>query len=106
MTEWFDRVLSRYGREITVIHGTRAAEARAFIQLRTDASDAAPYAVTSLGTADDRRWQCLTRAALADGDTVVCGGVQYRVATCGAVYAGRELSHWWGILTREREAGA
>lgn len=104
MTERFISVLERYGREITVRHGETETAAKAFFQPITERSKAAPYTVTSLGTVDDRQWRCLTRAALYDGDVVLCGDEVYQVDTAAAVYAGNELSHWWGILTKRREA--
>lgn len=104
MTERFAGVLERYGMDITVCRGLSETAAKAFFQPVAEPDKAAPYAVTSLGDVDDRRWRCLTRTELHDGDTVFCGGTAYQVETVAAVYAGKELSHWWGILTKRREA--
>ncbi len=105
MTERLDDILSRYGQEIEILRkGDEPRKAKAFFQAVTDKGKASPYDVTSLGTVDDRLWKCITRTGLADGDLVSCRGVVYRVRTCAAVYLGRELSHWRGILAQEREA--
>lgn len=104
MTEQLDGILARYGREIELSHEGACVRTRAFFQPVTDKNKAAPYDVTSLGSVDDRLWKCITRAELSPGDLVSCGGESYRVQNCAAVYAGRELSHWWGVLIQEREA--
>jgi len=105
MTGQLDGILARYGQEIEILReGEVPRRTKAFFQAITEKGKASPYGVTSLGTVDDRLWKCITRAELADGDLVSCRGGRYRVRTCAAVYVGRELSHWWGILEREREA--
>lgn len=105
MTERLDGILARYGQEIEIFReGDVPREAKAFFQPITDKGKASPYDVTSLGTVDDRLWRCITRVELSDGDLVSCRGALYRVRTSAAVYVGRELSHWWGILSQEREA--
>ncbi len=105
MTERLDDILSRYGQEIEILReGDEPRKAKAFFQAITDQGKASPYGVTSLGTVDDRLWKCITRTELADGDLVSCRGRLFRVRNCAAVYLGRELSHWWGILAQEREA--
>ena len=106
MTEVLRAVLNRYGRALTLTHGGTAAAVRGFLQPLSQRSKAAPYAVTALGTADDRRWLLLTGAEVADGDLVACGGDRYTVRTCAAQYIGSELSHWEAVLERAREAEA
>lgn len=104
MTEVLDSILARYGRDIEITRDGDILPAKAFLQPVTQREKALPYEATSLGSVDDRLWRCLTRTALAEGDVISCGGEAYRVQNCAAVYAGRELSHWWGALTPEREA--
>jgi len=105
VTERLDGILARYGQDIEILReGDEPRKAKAFIQAVTDQGKASPYDVTSLGTVDDRLWRCITRVELADGDLVSCRDRLYRVQTSAAVYLGRELSHWWGILAQEREA--
>lgn len=104
MTERFGMILAMYGADITICRDGLETAAKAFFQPVTERDKAAPYAVTSLGAVDDRQWRCLTRAELRDGDTVRWHGAAYEVRTAAAVYAGKELSHWWGILTKRREA--
>ena len=69
-----------------------------------EAGKAAPYAVSPLGFADDRRWRCITRAAIADGDQVTFQDLRFRVRNARAVYLGGELCHYEAVLTAEREA--
>ena len=80
------------------------AEAKAFLQAMEEAGKAEPYAVSSLGFTDHRRWRCITRAAVADGDRVGFQGQSFRVRNARAVYLGGELCHYEAILTAEREA--
>ena len=58
----------------------------------------------ALGFADDRRWRCVTRMAVDDGDRVAFQGRSFRVRNARAVYLGGELCHSEAILTAEGEA--
>lgn len=102
MTARLIGVLIRYGRDVTVLHGETETAGKAFLQLLS-AAETAPYQVTPLGAADDRRWLLLADVALADGDVVRCGGADYEVCAAAPVYLGREFSHWRGVLEKRRE---
>ncbi len=106
MTERFADILARQGRDILVLRGEETVRGKAFFQPLVNRKEAAPYGVTSLGAVDVRLWRCLTRTELRDGDRIECGGKRYAVQNSAAVYAGGELSHWWGVLTPEREEAA
>ena len=81
MTEVLERILRAYGQTVTLTH-----------------------AVSPLGFADDRRWRCVTRMAVDDGDRVAFQGRSFRVRNARAVYLGGELCHYEAILTAEGEA--
>jgi len=100
MTERLAGILALFGRDVRIIHGGQETAAKAFLSPVISAADSAPYAVTDLGTADDRKWRLVTRAALADGDSVACGGNIFRIRSCAPVYVGKEFSHYEGILTK------
>ena len=104
MTEILERILTGYGQSVTLTHDGTAAAVRAFLQATEEAGKAAPYAVSPLGFADDRRWRCITRAAIADGDQVTFQDLRFRVRNARAVYLGGELCHYEAVLTAEREA--
>ena len=104
MTEILERILKAYGQRVTVTQGGETAEGRAFLQAMEETGKAEPYAVSPLGFADDRRWRCISRAALADGDRLDFAGRRFRVRNARAVYLGGELCHYEAVLTAEREA--
>ena len=104
MTEILEHILRAYGQSVTVTRGRETAEGKAFLQAMEEAGKAEPYAVSPLGFADDRRWRCITRAAVADGDRVGFQGRSFRVRNARTVYLGGELCHYEAILTAEREA--
>ena len=104
MTEVLERILDGYGQAVRILHGGGEREAKAFLQAMEEPGKAAPYAVSPLGFADDRRWRCISRAALADGDRLDFAGRRFRVRNARAVYLGGELCHYEAVLTAEREA--
>ena len=104
MTEILNEILERYGQEIEISNSTgAAASAKAFLQPSMDKAKAAPYAVTSLGTVDDRQWLCLCRTQLTAGDTVTGEGCRFTVQNSAPCYVGSELSHWWAVLSPQKE---
>ena len=104
MTEILEHILRAYGQSVTVTRGRETAEGKAFLQAMEEAAKAEPYAVSPLGFSDDRRWRCITRMAVDDGDRVAFRGRNFRVRNARAVYLGGELCHYEAILTAEREA--
>ena len=104
MTELLERILRAYGQTATLTHAGETAEGKAFLQAMEEAGKAEPYAVSPLGFADDRRWRCVTRMAVDDGDRVAFQGRSFRVRNARVVYLGGELCHYEAILTAEGEA--
>ena len=102
--ERFERILNRYGERVTLTTGTQTGEIRAFIQPVLRDEEEAPFQVTSLGTADDRKWIYLGITPLEPGDRISSVAGQFRVDNSAAIYAGRLFSHWWAALSPEREA--
>ena len=105
MTEQFDEILRRCGREVTLESGGGQNRVRAFVQhIRKEQTDA-PAEPTAFGPADLRRWLYIgpKDAALQAGDKVHCGEESYTVQTAAAVYVGAEQSHWWAVLRPTRE---
>ncbi|MCI2057955.1 MAG: hypothetical protein LKJ80_01980 [Oscillibacter sp.] len=99
-----DAILSRYGRELTVLGTAGSRQLKGFLQPLAERQKETPFSVTSLGTVDDRRWILLTREEIRENETVTDGGDTFRAVSCQPVYLGRELSHWWTALRYEKEA--
>ena len=105
MTEQFDAILRRWGRDVTLDGSGGKNEVRAFVQPIQKQQTDAPEEPTAFGAADLRRWLYIgpKDAALEAGNTVRCGEERYTVQTAAAVYVGAEQSHWWAILRPARE---
>lgn len=105
MSTLFERILAAYGQTVTVFHEQEDARTvRAFLQGSRDAGKAEPFAVTALGTVDDRTWIYLGTARVDPGDTVAFEGESFTVHNAQAVWVGDEISHWWAALTPQKEA--
>ncbi len=105
MSTLLERILAAYGQTVTVFHAQEDARTvRAFLQGGRDAGETAPFAVTPLGTVDDRTWIYLGTAQVEPGDTVAFAGDTYMVQNSQAVWIGDEISHWWAALTPQKEA--
>lgn len=104
MTELLDKVLARYGQEVTVTGASGTAAVRAFLQPVTEHGKTVPFRVTPLGTIDDRLWIYLGRAEVKEGDTVRSGTDRFCVKNSMAVRIGSELSHYWAALAPDGEA--
>lgn len=100
MTERLNRILRKYGQAVWV-NGTAA---RAFFQPVREREKAAPFAVTELGMADDRRWTYLGEAEVKPGDLVEFQGRAYAVGSCEGLRLGDEVVCWRAVLTARREA--
>ena len=75
MTRWVERILARYGQEVTVERDGTAEAVRAFLQPVTERSEDGPEP-SAVGRLDGRLCQ----------------------------YIGGWLSHWRAVLERAREA--
>ena len=100
MTKRLETVLRRYGQTVTLKDGR---EIRAFVQPVKERGKAAPFQITSLGTADDRDWIYLGRTELTVGTAVTVWDRPFTVKNCQAVWLGEEISHWWAVLSPGRE---
>lgn len=105
MSTLLERILAAYGQTVTVFRVQEDARTvRAFLQGGRDAGEATPFAVTALGTVDDRTWIYLGTAQVEPGDTVAFAGEKFTVQNSQAVWIGDEISHWWAALTPQKEA--
>lgn len=102
MTRWVERILARYGQEVTVERGGTAEAVRAFLQPVTERGEDGPEP-SAIGQLDGRLWLYLGRTALEEGDTVCWDGRRLRVRSGRPHYIGGELSHWRAVLERARE---
>lgn len=100
MKTQMEAILRRYGQRMALADGR---EIRAFVQPVREREEAAPFQVTPLGTADDGKWIYLGPEELAPGQTVTVWNRKFTVTNCRAVYVGEQVSHWWAVLTPERE---
>ncbi len=103
MTRWVERVLDRYGQEVTVARGGTAEAVRAFLQPVRERSEDGPEP-SPIGGLDGRLWLYLGKAELEAGDKVTWNGRRFRVRSGRPHYIGGSLSHWRAVLERAREA--
>lgn len=102
MTRWVERILARYGQEVTLERGGGTETVRAFLQPVTERDERVPE-TTAVGHLDGRLWLYLGKAALEAGDAVTWNGRRFRVRSGRPHYIGAELSHWRAVLERARE---
>lgn len=100
MTARLDHIFRKYGQAVTV-NGTAA---RAFFQPARETEKAAPFAVTSLGTVDNRQWTYLGRTKAGLGDRVEFQGRTYTVRNCEEIRLRDEAVYWWAVLMERRKA--
>ncbi|MCI9609125.1 MAG: hypothetical protein HFG07_02710 [Oscillibacter sp.] len=103
MTRWVERILARYGQEVTVERDGTAETVRAFLQPAAKRMEEGPEP-SPVGGLDRRLWLYLGRTALEAGDGVRWNGRRFRVRSGRPHYIGDRLSHWRAVLERAREA--
>ena len=94
------RALARWGQTVTV----NGEAVRAFLQPLEQREKAAPYDVEPLGAVDDRLWVYIGLRQVAPGDVIAWKGRRFTVRDSRPWYLGDRLSHWWAVLTAEKEA--
>ena len=102
--DWVRQTLERYGQEITLRRRGAETVIQAFLQPAAERGERAPDTVTALGWMDRRQWLYLGQEPLETGDVLVWKDMAFRVRSCRPYYIGEELSHYWAVLEREREA--
>ena len=102
MTRWVERILDRYGQEVTVEHEGEAETVRAFLQPVTERDEVVPE-IAETGWLDGRLWLYLGRRAVVAGDFVSWEGRRFRVRSGRPHYLGGALCHWRAVLERARE---
>ena len=102
MTRWVERILDRYGQEVTVEREGEAETVRAFLQPVTERDEVVPE-IAGTGWLDGRLWLYLGREAVESGDFVSWNGRRFRVRSGRPHYIGGELCHWRAVLERARE---
>nr|WP_325211337.1 hypothetical protein [uncultured Oscillibacter sp.] len=103
MTRWVERILARYGQEVTVERDGTAEAARAFLQPVRERNESGPEP-SPIGGLDGRLWLYLGRTVLEAGDYVAWNGRRFRVRSGRPHYVGGSLSHWRAVLERAKEA--
>ena len=103
MTRWVERILARYGQEVTVERDGTAEAVRAFLQPVRERDESVPE-TTAVGWLDGRLWLYLGKAAVRAGDRVCWNGRRFRARSGRPHFIGPELSHWRAVLERAREA--
>ena len=105
MTAVLQDLFERYGLTVRVERdGEGSGERKVFRQPLRENGKEYPFEVTELGTVDDRRWLCILRSELREGDRVRVMERAYTAVNCAAVALGEEISHWRAILIPEKEA--
>lgn len=103
MTGWAERILARYGQEVTVEREGRTETVRAFLQPVRERREIGSEP-SAAGRLDGRLWLYLGRTALEEGDLAAWEGRRFRVRSGRPLYIGARLSHWRAVLERAREA--
>lgn len=107
MTAVLQDLFERYGLTVRVERdGEGSGEKKVFLQPLRENGKEYPFEVTGLGTLDDRRWLCLLRSELQEGDRICAMERAYTAVNCAAVMLGEEISHWRAILIPEKEAAS
>lgn len=105
MREELEKIFAGYGTEIRVERrGMSVFAAAAFLQPVENTDKEFPFAVTALGSVDNRRWICLTRNELQEGDRIWLRETCYEAVNCTEVVVAGETVYWRSILRREQEA--
>ena len=106
MTERFAQILRMYGEPVLLFHDAQQIEVQAFIQRIRRKDPEPPIKESPLGAEDLRRWLYIgpREQAIQEGDIIQRGDMRDMVQNAAAAYVGGELSHWWAILCKEREA--
>ena len=95
------------GMSVSVLHGGKVTQTKAFLQLVKKENGDEPFSVTALGAADERCWRYLGPAdvAIAMGDEVQHGEKRYVVRAAGPFFVGEEIAYYWAMLhPKEEEA--
>lgn len=103
MTRRVERLLRRYGQEVTVVRQERETAVRAFLQPIRERSEAEPETAAPIGWLDGRLWLYLGRDAVEAGDLVLWNGERFRARSGRPHYIGDQLCHWRAVLERARE---
>lgn len=103
MTRWVEKILTKYGQEVTVERGDEAETVRAFLQPVRERDEAVPE-VAAIGWLDRRLWLYLGQAAVKAGDVVRWNGRRFRAKSGRPHYIGDQLCHWRAVLERARES--
>ena len=105
MTGRWERILSRYGQNITLHRqdGEEGTVCRAFLQpVMEKSADFFQRQPTPLGLVRQDRWICLggpemNLDQLGDG-YIAWGDLTFTVRSAQPVYLGDKLVYWWGLL--------
>ena len=100
-----ERIFAGYGSEIRLERGDMPAYmVPAFLQPMENSDKEFPFAVTALGSVDNRLWLCLTREELWEGDRVWFRGTCYEAVNCAEIAVAGETVYWRSLLRMEQEA--
>lgn len=102
MTRWVERILSRFGQEVTLERAGETETVRAFLQPVRERGEGGPEP-SPIGGLDGRLWLYLGKAPVDTGDLVTWEGRRFRVRSGRPHYIGAALSHWRAVLERARE---
>lgn len=96
-------ILRRFGQHASL----NDTEIQIFLQPLPDNSKAAPYAVTSLGTVDDRRWVAYSLEHTCPGDKITWDGTAFVVQTSEQFALGDTLlAYWRAVLIPAKEVAS
>ena len=100
-----ERIFAGYGSGIRVERGDMPAyTVAAFLQPTENGGKEFPFAVTALGSVDNRLWVCFTREELREGDRVWFRENCYEAVNCTEVAVAGETVYWRSVLRTEQEA--
>lgn len=104
--EGFERILERYGQNVTICYGDGRPEeaARAFLQpmieRREDWRQEVP---TPIGLVRRDRFLYLGEpgVSLEGCEALVWNGQRFRLQAAEPIFVGKKLSHWWAVAAPE-----
>lgn len=99
MNRLFQYLMERYGHQSTL----NGQDTQVLLQPVPNNSKAAPYAVTSLGTVDDRLWLCYSVEETCPGDSIVWNGKTFIVRTSEQFVLSDFLSYWRAVMEPAKE---
>ena len=105
MTAMLEEIFEEFGSFLQILRGGEMLPAvKGFVYPAKNSAKEFPFAVTPLGSIDDRHWVCLTQEALREEDRVWFRNECYEAVNCTEICVMGDAAFWRTVLRPEREA--